>query len=116
MFDEAPRRPWSCKGTTIPICGQKSRCANGQAGRLAERGDRPRRRLRLEGEKFYEQRPTTTASRGSTEVSRPYQAIDIQVKEKRLTYRAFDRDGQEVDCPLVIEKRKQPPRLAGASR
>ncbi len=44
-----------------------------------------------------------------------YQTIDIQVKEKRLTYRSFDREGRQVDT-LVIEKQAEKPRLAGASR
>ncbi len=68
----------------------------------------------VSGEKFYEQGPRDYTVKGITNLA-TYQTIDIQVKEKRLTYRAFDRDGREVDA-LVIEKGEQPPRLAGGSR
>ena len=68
----------------------------------------------VSGEKFYDQRPRDYSLKGITNLA-TYQTIDIQVKEKRLTYRAFDRDGREVDA-LVIEKGEQPPRLADGSR
>lgn len=56
----------------------------------------------VSGEKFCEQAP-----RGYTEVGMAgvatYQTIDVDVPEDRLTYRAWDLDGREVDR-LVIEK------------
>jgi hypothetical protein len=63
----------------------------------------------VSGEKFYEQGPRDYTVKGITNLA-TYQTIDIQVKEKRLTYRAFDRDGLEVDA-LVIEKGNRPDRL-----
>ena len=56
----------------------------------------------VSGEKFYDQNPRDYTARGMTNLA-TYQTIDIQVKEKRLTYRSFDREGREVDA-LVIEK------------
>jgi acid phosphatase type 7 len=67
----------------------------------------------VSGEKFYDQRPREYGSKGITNVA-TYQTIDIQVKEKRLTYRAFDRDGREVDA-LVIEKGGSEAQLAGSA-
>ena len=65
----------------------------------------------VSGEKFYEQDPRDYTVKGMTNLA-TYQTIDIRVKEKRLTYRAFDRDGEEVD-ELVIEKGAAGARLAG---
>jgi len=59
----------------------------------------------VSGEKFYEQGPRPYIARGLTDLA-TYQTIDIQARERRLTYRAFDRDGREVDA-LVIEKAKK---------
>jgi hypothetical protein len=67
----------------------------------------------VSGEKFYEQSPREYTSRGMINLA-TYQTIDIQVEEKRLTYRAFDRDRREVDA-LVIEKSTGGTRLAGSS-
>jgi acid phosphatase type 7 len=67
----------------------------------------------VSGEKFYEQNPRDYTQKGMTNLA-TYQTIDIQVKEKRLTYRSFDRDGREVDA-LVIEKAAEKARLVGAS-
>ena len=68
----------------------------------------------VSGEKFYEQNPRDYTARGMTNLA-TYQAIDIKVKEKRLTYRAFDRTGREVDA-LVIEKGPGAARLAKAAQ
>jgi acid phosphatase type 7 len=67
----------------------------------------------VSGEKFYEQGPRDYTVKGMTNLA-TYQTIDVQVKEKRLTYRAFDRDGREIDA-LVIDKETPPDRLAGAA-
>jgi acid phosphatase type 7 len=56
----------------------------------------------VSGEKFYDQNPRDYTARGMTNFA-TYQTIDVKVREKRLTYRAFDRRGREVDA-LVIEK------------
>jgi hypothetical protein len=56
----------------------------------------------VSGEKFYDQNPRDYTQKGLTNLA-TYQTIDIQVKQKRLTYRSFDRDGREVDA-LVIDK------------
>ena len=64
----------------------------------------------VSGEKFYEQAPRDYTAKGLTNLA-TYQTIDVQVKEKRLTYRSFDRDGREVDT-LVIDKLDGPDRLA----
>jgi hypothetical protein len=68
----------------------------------------------VSGEKFYEQDPRAYTEKGMTNLA-TYQTIDIQVKQKRLTYRSFDRDGREVDA-LVIDKVAETARIAGASR
>ena len=64
----------------------------------------------VSGEKFYEQDPRAYTARGMTQLA-TYQTVDVKVKERRLTYRAFDRDGREVDA-LVIDKGPGPGRLA----
>ena len=56
----------------------------------------------VSGEKFYEQDPRNYTEKGITNLP-TYQTIDIKVNEKRLIYRAFDREGHEVDS-LVIDK------------
>ncbi len=68
----------------------------------------------VSGEKFYEQDPRAYTQKGLVNLA-TYQTIDIQVKEKTLTYRSFDRDGHEVDA-LVIEKGLGRTKLAGGSR
>jgi hypothetical protein len=68
----------------------------------------------VSGEKFYEQNRREYTQKGMTNLA-TYQTIDIKVKEKRLTYRSFDREGREVDS-LVIEKPAEKPSLAGDSR
>ena len=65
----------------------------------------------VSGEKFYEQDPRDYTARGMTNLA-TYQTIDVKVKERRLIYRSFDRDGREVNS-LVIEKGAGSPRLAG---
>ena len=56
----------------------------------------------VSGEKFYEQNPKDYTAKGMTNLA-TYQTIDVKVKERRLTYRSFDRDGREVDT-LVIDR------------
>jgi hypothetical protein len=68
----------------------------------------------VSGEKFYEQNRREYTQKGMTNLA-TYQTIDIQVNEKRLTYRSFDREGKEVDA-LVIEKRSADARLARKMR
>jgi hypothetical protein len=65
----------------------------------------------VSGEKFYEQGPRDYTARGMTDLA-TYQTIDLHAREKRLDYRAYDRDGREVDS-LVIEKGPSSTRLAG---
>lgn len=65
----------------------------------------------VSGEKFCEQRARPYSERGFTDLA-TYQTIDVKVRERRLTYRSFDRDGREVDR-LVIDKAKDEARLAG---
>ncbi len=64
----------------------------------------------VSGEKFYEQDPRGYTARGLTNVA-TYQTIDIRVRERRLSYRSYDRDGREVDA-LIIEKGADPARIA----
>ena len=64
----------------------------------------------VSGEKFYEQSTRDYTVKGLTNLA-TYQTIDIQTKERRLIYRAFDRDGREVDS-LRIEKGTRPERFA----
>ena len=68
----------------------------------------------VSGEKFYEQNPRSYTAKGLIQVA-TYQTIDIQVAARKLTYRAFDRDGHEVD-QLVIDKGRLRPALAGVGR
>jgi hypothetical protein len=56
----------------------------------------------VSGEKFCEQDPREYTEVGLTHVS-TYQTIDIEVPQNRLTYRAWNLAGQEVDR-LVIQK------------
>ncbi len=56
----------------------------------------------VSGGKFYEQNPRDYTARGLTNLA-TYQTIDVQVRERRLTYRSFNTDGREVDA-LVIDK------------
>jgi hypothetical protein len=65
----------------------------------------------VSGTKYYDQRPRPETAVGVTNLS-TYQTIDIGVPEDRLTYRAWDGDGREVDA-LSIEKPGGPARLAG---
>jgi len=65
----------------------------------------------VSGEKFCEQRARDYTARGLTDLA-TYQTIDVEVRDRRLTYRSFDRDGREVDA-LVIRKAAEVPRLAG---
>ncbi|WP_406695448.1 metallophosphoesterase family protein [Singulisphaera sp. Ch08] len=57
----------------------------------------------VSGEKFCEQDPRDYTEFSLTHVS-TYQTIDIEVPSNRLTYRAWNLEGQEVDR-LVIQKR-----------
>jgi hypothetical protein len=68
----------------------------------------------VSGEKFYEQNERDYTEKGMTNLA-TYQTIDVKVKEKRLMYRSFDREGREVDF-LAIEKGDNPDRLAGSAR
>jgi hypothetical protein len=65
----------------------------------------------VSGEKFYEQDPRDYTARGITNLA-TYQTIDVQTRQRRLTYRSIDRDGREVDR-LVIDKGADSTRLAG---
>jgi Purple acid Phosphatase, N-terminal domain/Calcineurin-like phosphoesterase len=67
----------------------------------------------VSGEKFYEQDARDYTEKGMTNLA-TYQTLDVKVKERRLTYRSFDRDGREVDA-LVIEKGGEGARLAGSA-
>jgi hypothetical protein len=62
----------------------------------------------VSGTKYYDQRPRAETAVGYTRLS-TYQTIDIQVPENRLTYRAWDVDGREVDR-LTIDKPRDLPR------
>jgi hypothetical protein len=56
----------------------------------------------VSGDKYCEQAPRVYTAVGLTNTS-TYQTIDVEVPERRLTYRAWDDEGHEVDR-LVIEK------------
>lgn len=56
----------------------------------------------VSGDKYYEQDPRDYTEVGLTNLS-TYQTIDIDVLSNRLTYRAWDVEGREVDS-LVIDK------------
>ena len=56
----------------------------------------------VSGTKYYDQRPRGETAVGFTNRS-TYQTIDIDEPANRLTYRAWDRDGRELDR-LMIEK------------
>jgi hypothetical protein len=64
----------------------------------------------VSGTKYYDQRPRAETAVGFTRRS-TYQTIDIQVPENRLTYRAWDGDGRELDR-LMIEKPMAGPRCS----
>jgi hypothetical protein len=50
----------------------------------------------VSGTKYYDQRERPETAVGFTRVS-TYQTIDIQLPENRLVYRAWDREGREID-------------------
>lgn len=64
----------------------------------------------VSGEKFVDQAARDYGAVGFTNVA-TYQTIDVDVGQRRLTYRAWDIEGRERDA-LVIEKRGEPVRLA----
>lgn len=64
----------------------------------------------VSGDKFVDQAPRDYGAVGFTNVA-TYQTIDVDVAERRLTYRSWDIGGRERDA-LVIEKRGEPVRLA----
>ncbi|WP_435017166.1 metallophosphoesterase [Tundrisphaera sp. TA3] len=66
----------------------------------------------VSGDKFCEQDPRGYTAKGFTDVA-TYQTIDVKVRERRLTYRAFDRDGREVDRLVIDKGRESGDQLAG---
>jgi 3',5'-cyclic AMP phosphodiesterase CpdA len=56
----------------------------------------------VSGTKYYDQDPRDYTERGFTHTS-TYQTLDFQIRGGRLTYRALDTNGREVDR-LVIDK------------
>ncbi|MDR3639103.1 MAG: metallophosphoesterase family protein [Isosphaeraceae bacterium] len=68
----------------------------------------------VSGEKFVDQTPRDYGAVGFTNVA-TYQTIDVEGAGKRLTYRAWDREGRQRDS-FVIEKAQRPARLARQDR
>jgi hypothetical protein len=64
----------------------------------------------VSGTKFYDQRQRPETAVGFTSLA-TYQTIDIQQPQNRLVYRAWDRDGREVDH-FTIDKPSDAPRCA----
>jgi hypothetical protein len=74
-----------------------------RAGRRVSRPDQGTTYVvSVSGTKFYGQRLRPETALGITELS-TYQTIDIEAPENRLVYRAWNRDGHEVDR-LTIER------------